>query len=334
MELLWHYLEYIFSPAVLLALLGVVGPIFLGISAERAATASKEPGRVRGCRRLGMQNRSNLANQYQAVPKPEGPPRVHALFTYPIKSCRGVELAASEVHATGLKYDRLFTFAQLISKQNKAPSDGESGVSEPSSEWTHQWRFITQREFPRLALIQTELWLPDPTTQKPVASVANGRPSKHLRTPSGKQRQRSRTRGNTLVGQLERGGRKNSGFSEDWVADGGCLVVRFPFEPDFNPFGWRTEKVTLRLPLVPSPQRQEAKRYEREELSIWKDCPLAINVTNEIDAVALNKLKYFLGVSNPLALFRVDVSMTRLSSTCFTLRAPQEARLLKIYTNA
>lgn len=56
--------------------------------------------------------------------------------------------------------------------------------------------------------------------------------------------------------------------------------------------------------------------YGQEHLSIWKDCPLAFNVTNEIDPKALAKLKYFLGVSNPLALFRVDDKHRRSVTRC------------------
>ena len=41
-----------------------------------------------------------------------------------------------------------------------------------------------------------------------------------------------------------------------------------------------------------------------------------MNVTNEIDAAALTKLRYFLGVSNPLALFKVDDANRRVVTKC------------------
>lgn len=83
-------------------------------------------------------------------------------------------------------------------------------------------------------------------------------------------------------------------------------MISFPFEPDFNPFGIRTETVTIKIPLEPTPERAESKLYTNEDVTVWKDRPQAINITNEIDNVALDKLRYFLGVSKPLALFRRD----------------------------
>ncbi|KAK5117911.1 hypothetical protein LTR85_008685 [Meristemomyces frigidus] len=325
-----HYIEYLFTPSVALGLLIVIGPILLSIVAEKVASASAKPEEVAGCRRLGLRDHSNLQDQHQPLPAQDNEhPRVQALFTYPIKSCRGVELPASRVQASGLEYDRLFTFAQLNSKQDKADSKTDSGITEPSGDWKHQWRFITQREFPRLAILQTELWVPKPRGRRQAArnKGANGRPNAKLDTPAAHQRPRSRTRGNTLLGQLERQGSGTKAADtpeiDSWAANGGCLIVRFPFEPDFNPFGLRTEIIELHLPLSPTPQRSEAKRYETEEVSIWKDIPLATNVTNEIDAEALSKLKYFLGISNPLALFRVDDSHKRAVTRCLPKDKPE-----------
>lgn len=324
-----HYVEYLLTPGVALGLLIVVGPILLSIVAEKVASASVKPSGIPGCRRLGLPDRSNLQDQYQAPPsQSNGPPRVQALFTYPIKSCRGVELRASQIQSSGLKYDRMFTFAQLTSTQDKVGSNSTSGVSEPSGEWKHQWRFITQREFPRLALLETEIWEPEPRGKISHARTkeSNGRSATKLDAPVAHQRPRSRTRGNTLVNQLERQGSDLSGSSppeiSSWAANGGCLIVRFPFEPDFNPFGLRTEIVEIQLPLAPTPQRAEAKRYETEELSIWKDLTKAINVTNEIDHEALSKLKYFLGVSNLLALFKVDDRHKRPVTRCLPKDKP------------
>jgi len=58
-----------------------------------------------------------------------------ALYVYPVKSCRGIEVSQARLAATGLEHDR---------------------------EWmivTPTGRFVTQREEPRLALIRT--WLDD-----------------------------------------------------------------------------------------------------------------------------------------------------------------------------
>lgn len=308
-----HYLEYLVSPSILLTLL-LVAPILWNVFRDSKSTAINRPvPLVAGCRRLGLpRGRSNLADQYESgskrgshVSPPSSPAvaRVKALFTYPIKSARGVELSGSEVIGTGLRYDRLFAFAQLQSKQT---TSDDSGTSEKG--WQHTWKFITQREVPRLALLETELWVPDrrSTQRTPGHSRNTSEDSDY------EGRSQSRPRKSTLA--LEGGGvasAKRRKFSmpeleENWVANGGYLIVRFPWEPDFNPFGFRTETVTLRIPLAPTPQRAERKGYTHEVLEIWKDFPLALNVTNEIGQVALQRLSYFLGLSKPLALFRVD----------------------------
>ncbi|KAK4888944.1 hypothetical protein LTR27_012224 [Elasticomyces elasticus] len=318
--LLQHYIEYLTTPTVLLTILVLVGPILYTVGVERAiASKTVKPSGFPGCRRLGLVGPSNLSTQHDQPPLTDGIPRVKALFTYPIKSCRGVELSATEVEATGLKFDRLMTFAQLVSKPAKKADKDQGGAAVPSEEWQHQWRFITQREFPRLALLRTELWVPDPRGR---TAKANGHGGKDLQVPSSKPRTRSRTRGSTLVGQLEKGDK--AAGSGDWTAQGGCLVVRFPFEPDFNPLGLRTQEVKLVLPLVPTIERAKAKQYTTEDLSIWKDNPQALNLTCEIDKVALEKLRYFLGVSNPLALFRVDPNKPRAVTRCLPADKPGE----------
>jgi uncharacterized protein YcbX len=62
---------------------------------------------------------------------------VKALYIYPIKSCRGVEVTQADVVATGFRWDRQFTFAER-------QEDGE-------------WKFVTQRQYPLLAQVRTAL---------------------------------------------------------------------------------------------------------------------------------------------------------------------------------
>ncbi|TKA77082.1 hypothetical protein B0A55_03566, partial [Friedmanniomyces simplex] len=133
-ELLQHYIEYLTSPTVLLTILLLVGPILYTVRLERRfAAKSTTPSGVPGCRRLGLTGRSNLRSQYEQRPSSsDGHPRVKALFIYPIKSCRGVELATAEVESSGLKYDRRLTFAQLVSKPVQGPEKESSDVAEPS----------------------------------------------------------------------------------------------------------------------------------------------------------------------------------------------------------
>jgi hypothetical protein len=149
-----HYIEYLSAPGVLLTLLLVATPLVYSIynSSPPPSPGTRQASPIPGCRRFGLPaGQSNLKDQYSQT-KPIHTARIKALFTYPIKSCHGIELPASEVDSTGLRYDRMFTFAQLHSKQ--APPET---ASEPTSDWQHEWRFITARELPRLALVKTEL---------------------------------------------------------------------------------------------------------------------------------------------------------------------------------
>lgn len=331
--LFWHYVEYLSSPGGVLAVAIVIVPLVLLRVYENRHNRPDAPiVSIEGCQPLGIQpysngsrrTRSNLDDQYQRLPDTTEieVPRVKALFTHPVKSCRGVELSSSEVGPQGLKYDRLFSFAQLISKPAQPLENGQ--VSEPSSEWNHQWRFITQREFPRLALVRTELHVPQRRRESTKASEKSSKSS-----GSNSKRNRSRTRGSTLHGKLEEGSQSKDALLaqrvESWESNGGCLSITFTNDLDFhlsNPFASRSEEVTIRLPLMPTSERRKAKQYSRETLSIWKDSPEAYNVTNEIPAGDLAKLQYFLGVSNPFALFRVDEENLRSITRCLPTDAP------------
>lgn len=227
-----------------------------------------------GCRKLGLQGRSNLSDQFAkkystgANSSSDNAWKVKALFIYPIKSCAGVELHDTDVLRTGLHYDRQFTFAQRV-----------TGLPDLNGKVTSEWRFITQRTFPRLARIETEVWVPDPSAP---------------------------------------------GYDEnnEWIKSEGCLVIRFPFTPDtelsINGLkaygkilaaklaGKSEPTVEFRLPFNPTKERIKKMAYKSEKMKIWKDIPSALNIASEIPPEILAKLKYTLGVTNPLTLFRID----------------------------
>lgn len=274
-----HYIDYITSSgglvsiALAITLLSYVLVELHGSRTAKQAPAERWPFVPPG--------KSNLSKSRDVGPTPNltgattQTPRVQAIFVYPVKSCQGVELYASHVTATGLAYDRLFSFAQLVSSKPEARKEGE-GWTVTTTEVDHQWRFITQREFPRLALLQVEIDIP-------------GR--------------RARTKGHDPGRTINRHGQSANGNATD---DGGHIVIRFPFERDSTVFGSRSETITMRLPIAPSRKRARRKGYAVESMTIWTDSPLAINMSSEIEAEDLAKLKYFLGVSNPLGLFRVN----------------------------
>ncbi|KAH0390454.1 hypothetical protein KCU89_g15576, partial [Aureobasidium melanogenum] len=88
---------------------------------------------VPACRRFGLIGRSNMSDQYS--PEHNGQNltsaaacKIKALFIYPIKSCKPVEIEHNDVILTGLRYDRQFCFAQL--KTEEAEKDeGDLSVS-------------------------------------------------------------------------------------------------------------------------------------------------------------------------------------------------------------
>lgn len=189
-------------------------------------------------------------------------------MVYPLKSCAGVELDKSEVSHAGLKYDRQFTFAQQV-----------TGLPTLEGKVESNWTFITLRQFPRLAKVEVELWVPDPQ----------------------------------VMGYKEHG---------EWVENGGCIVARFPFSPDTELSltglknygkilaaklaGKPEPMLEFRIPFNPTEKRTRGKGYRKEPLKIFDDTPTALNVGCEIPEETMAKLKYTLGVSNPLTLFRID----------------------------
>ncbi|PLN85012.1 hypothetical protein BDW42DRAFT_191104 [Aspergillus taichungensis] len=148
----------------------------------RHVNKSNQSIHPKGCRRLGLPpDRSNLHDEYDpkythGVPEnstdnTDRPAwRVKALFTYPIKSCAGIELESADVVSTGLAYDRHFCFAENIPPRQQpdcagnVPHDSENNATATPAE-TH-WTARTMRDghFSRLALIRPEIWVPDPQT--------------------------------------------------------------------------------------------------------------------------------------------------------------------------
>jgi uncharacterized protein YcbX len=80
--------------------------------------------------------------------------RVKALCIHPIKSCRPIEVKRALLTKTGFAYDRCFSFAI-----EKTPGE---------------WRFLSQRTKPGMALVEQRLWLPHAESDSDHASVKSG----------------------------------------------------------------------------------------------------------------------------------------------------------------
>jgi len=174
------------------------------------------------------------------------------------------------VVATGMEYDRQFTFAQL--KSHPVAVNASTPEKEKAA---HKWEYITQRQFPLLAKVRTEMWVPD-------QSVDTWAP--HL---------------------------------ED-VESGGVIIMSFPYQEA----GWRGKvaqwgaavkgtvpEKQFRIPFDPSPAQIDKAGYTKEPMTIWKDTVSALNLEIELP----EELRYYLGMSNKLGLFRIDNSELRES---------------------
>lgn len=226
----------------------------------------------KGCRKLGMNISSNLSNEYDKKFSEGRPPsteetsaewwRLKSMWIYPIKSCRGVELNKGTIVSYGMEYDRQFTFAQL---KSPFPVSLDTPENEKAA---HRWSFITQREFPLLAQVRTEMWVPDDSSESYALDL-------------------------------------------DDVQSGGVIVLSFPHQSP----GWqgliakwrasilgRVPEKRFTIPFDPTPMQVEKAGYWVEEMTIWKEKVSAMNLELHIP----EELRFFLGMSNKLGLFRVD----------------------------
>ena len=245
-----------------------------------------------GCVRMGKPADRNLSKEFRnkldsggklSKDGQDAKSKVEALFQYPIKSCYGIEVDRAEVLESGFEYDRQFCFAQHTTSQ----PDFKTGKIAST------WNMVSQRTNPALTTVKTEIWVPDST----LATY-----------------------------------KKDS----EEVKSEGCLQLSFPFAPFLSwdrdgLKGLRTiliakiaylsltaePRIHIRIPFKPDADRIKSKGYGKEDVKIHKDVfPQALDMRSEIEPDALAKLKYFLGVSNPFTLFRVNPNSSRPLFKC------------------
>jgi hypothetical protein len=250
---------------ILVCLFPIIALLGLALSQRESPLPPPE-----GCRKLGKKGPSNLQDQHSkryakgGTRTPGNPWTVKALFVYPLKSCAGVELDDSEVLRDGLKYDRRFTLGQFVTS---LPSMDGKVHSE--------WQFMSLRKFPRLAKVETEMWIPDPSAKgyKEDGEWVKSEGCLVVRFPF------SPDTDFTLEGL------KNYGK---------ILAARLSSRAE--------PVVEFRVPFNPPKDRIKSKGYKSQELKIWKDAPQTLDMASEVDSETLAKLKYTLGTSNPVTL--------------------------------
>ncbi|PQE14299.1 MOSC domain-containing protein [Rutstroemia sp. NJR-2017a WRK4] len=203
---------------------------------EEARLRAEQP---KGCRKLGLKIDSNLKNEFDKKFSEGRPPsteetsaewwRLKSMWIYPVKSCKGVELNRGTVVAAGMEYDLA----------ENDPNDKKSA---------HKWQFITQRQFPLLAKVRTEMWVPDQSVDTYAAHVED----------------------------VESGGviilsfpYQEAGWKGKVAQWGAALKGKVP-EKQF------------RIPFDPTPVQIEKAGYTYEKMTIWKETVTALNLEIEI----------------------------------------------------
>ncbi|OAA45726.1 MOSC domain containing protein [Beauveria brongniartii RCEF 3172] len=281
--------------------------IFPPIPVERSDALGQTHSKV------GIPEReSNLRDQYAgtnghvATGQQRAAPRIHSLHIYPLKSCRGIELAEATLLPKGLEHDRVFCLAQLKSKRRTRPgaattttttttttisaaadvtSASSSSSSSSSVQVDEYWETLTLRNIAHMANVKVDLWVPDA--------------SKH-----------SRQLGPTTMAGDDGSGGGNS-----------FMVVRFP---------WRSPGVKgivetvaaklsrglsaapereFMLPMsFPSPDEVKTRGYSQAQVTHFRSVIPALNMGSELPM----ELALYLGLEpQKLTLFRLDPAHRR-----------------------
>ena len=206
------------------------------------------------------------------------PWKVVAIYSYPIKSCFGIEHDEGEILETGFKYDRQFSFAQFCSvKASKSKA----------AQWDHnvpQWEPVTIRAHPALTRVKTEVWVPKDGLldyEKEAPFIQSG---------------------GCVVGSftfMPKVSLNVQGFYNLRSILAARLAGRE--QPTFY----------FRVPFKASAEQIEASSKADTHMVIWRDFPSAVDVGSSIPSHIKANLQAFLGVTNPLTLFHVHPSKPR-----------------------
>ncbi|MCJ1409662.1 hypothetical protein MMC19_003744 [Ptychographa xylographoides] len=236
----------------------------------------------RGCRRLGLRSRTNLSHELAPVPEQEKEDST----TWRVNSLwifpiKGVKGVELE---TGTVIKSGMEYDRQFSFAELKSSNFT--VQEPESEkGLQKWEFVNQRHHANLVCVKTEMWVPDPSSPSYSSTLAE-------------------------------------------VQSGGVVLVSFPYEEDgwkgtlnrvIASFSGRKPEKSFQIPFNPTSKQIKENGYNMEQIKIWKDKPLALNMSSSLPA----ELSAYLGVKNPLGLFRIADNHQREVFRC----APRKAQI-------
>lgn len=228
------------------------------------------------------------------------PPKIHSLHIYPLKSCRGIELAEATVLPTGLEHDRVFCLAQLRTRKPRTDPDATAASSPTaaaaaaaSRNEVDYWEVLTLRQIASMANIKVDLWVPDA--------------SKHSRQ----------------LGPMT-GGAGSGGASESFA------VVRFPWRSPGARGLVETMAAKLSRGLSAAPEREfmlpmsfpsahevKARGYSHAEVTHFRNVIPSLNMGSELP----KELAFYLGLEPAkLGLFRLDPARRRQVFGCAPTR--------------
>jgi hypothetical protein len=208
--------------------------------------------------------------------------RIEALNIHPIKSTHAIGVESAAVTPLGFAYDRLFSFAQMT----KSIPDPQTG--KPSSLWV----FLSQRSHPRLQMVKTEIWIPDPSD------------------PDYDEEGEWVKNGGCIVGRFP--------YADDVdISYKGMLSLLSLLICKVRARSLNAEPlVEFRIPICPTAERAKEKNYPVERMKIWRETPESWNMSSEIPEEIIVKLKRFLGVSNQFTIFRIQPGFERELYKC------------------
>lgn len=241
-----------------------------------------------GCKLLGVEkNKSNISDQYDKRYSKSSDSNIAQGWR--VKSLW--VFPVKSCRGIELQYGKVIKTGMAYDRQFALAQLLKISDKSDPSKVEQQWKFITQRERPQMARVRTEIWIPDPS----MPEYSPGRC-----------------------------------FTESQ----GLLILLFPIEKGFwglisrliIKLGGTGLEIPFRLPWNPSPAQIKTRGYKVEKMAIWKDSPDSLQMGSTLvrhDNQVMEKLREFLDITNPLAIFRVPADPVRNLYRC----APKKEEL-------